>query len=148
MFFMPPCVQLFWSHFSHFLESPIWFSTLCLKFILAPVSSFRRDITFTTSGAYLKVFRTKSIQFKQSPPPVISNSILCPVTALRSYFKLVPAASDSPVFLAPHCFSFTPVLAQHLNLFLKRCVSFIGKDRSHFSSCSFKKGVPRSHRIH
>ena len=31
------CMQLFWSHF---LESPIWFRTLCLKFIPAPVSSF------------------------------------------------------------------------------------------------------------
>ena len=112
----------------------------------------RRDITFTTSGAYLKVFKSKNIQFKQrileSPLPVIPNSILCPVTVLRFYFKLVPAASDSPVFLAPLCSSFTPVLARHFNLFLMRCVSFIGKDRSHFSLCSFKKGVPRSHQIH
>ena len=27
----------------------------------------RRDITFTASGAYLKVFRTKTIQFRQLP---------------------------------------------------------------------------------
>ena len=104
----------------------------------------RRDITFTASGAYLKVFRTKTIEFKQRileiPLPVIPNSILCPVTALTSYFKLVPAVSDSPVFLAPHRSSFAPVLARHFNLFLKRCVSFIGKDPSHFSSRSFRKG--------
>lgn len=40
VFFMPACMQLFWSHFSPFLESPIWFRTLCLKSILAPNSSF------------------------------------------------------------------------------------------------------------
>ena len=104
----------------------------------------RRDTTFTASGAYLKVFRTKTIQFKQRileiPLPVIPNSILCPVTALTSYFKLVPAASHYPVFLAPHRSSFTPVLAWHFNLFLKRCVSFIGTDPSHFSSRSFRNG--------
>ena len=96
-----------------------------------------RDIAFTASGAYLGVFRTKTIQFKQRileiPLPVIPNSILCPGTALTSYFKLVPAASDSPVFLAPHRSSFATILARHFNLFLKRCVS-------HFSSRSFRKG--------
>ena len=40
MFFMPACVQLFWSHFSHFSEFQIWFRILCLKSNLAPVSSF------------------------------------------------------------------------------------------------------------
>ena len=105
-----------------------------------------RDITFTASGAYLQVFKTKTIQFKQKvleiPLPVIPNSILCPVTALTTYFSLVPASSASPVFLAPHGSGFMPVLAWHFNLFLKRCVSSmtIGKDLSHFSSRSFRKG--------
>ena len=103
-----------------------------------------RDITFTAAGAYLHVFKTKTIQFKQKileiPLPVIPNSILCPVTALTTYFTLVPASSNSPVFLAPHGSGFTPVLARHFNLFLKRCVSSIGEDPSHFSLCSFRKG--------
>ena len=136
----------------HFLVAFLRISNL-VPYTLSKVHSstsfflHRRDITLTASGAYLNVFRTKTIQFKQRileiPLLVIPNSILCPVTALRSYFKLVPAASDSPVFLAPHCSSFPPVLARHFNLFLRCCVSFIGKDPSHFSSCSFKKGVPR-----
>ena len=100
------------------------------------------DITFTAAGAYLHVFKTKTIQFKQKileiPLPVIPNSILCPVTALTTYFTLVPASSNSPVFLAPHGSGFTPVLARHFNLF--RCVSSIGEDPSHFSSRSFRKG--------
>ena len=104
----------------------------------------RRDITFTASGAYLQVFKTKTIQFKQKileiPLPVIPNSILCPVTALTTYFSLVPASSASPVFLAPHGSGFMPVLARHFNLFLKCCVSSIGEDLSHFSSHSFRKG--------
>ena len=104
----------------------------------------QRDITFTASGAYLHVFKTKTIQFKRKileiPLPVIPNSILCPVTTLTTYFSLVPASSDSLVFLAPYSSGFTPVLARHFNLFLKRCVSSIGEDPSHFSSPSFRKG--------
>ena len=82
----------------------------------------RRDITFTASGAYLHVFKTKTIQFKQKilEIPVIPNSILCPVTARTTYFSLVPASSDSQVFLAPHGSGFMPVLARHFNLFPKR----------------------------
>ena len=97
----------------------------------------RRDISFTASGAYLHVFKTETIQFKQRileiPLPVIPNSILCPVNTLTTYFRLVPASYDSLVFLAPHGSGFTPVLARHFSLFLKRCVSSIGEDPSHFS---------------
>lgn len=74
----------------------------------------RRDITFTASGAYLRVFKTKTIQFKQRileiPLPLIPNSILCPVNPLATYFAVVPATPDSPVFLAPHGSGFTPLL--------------------------------------
>lgn len=104
----------------------------------------RRDITFTPSGAYLQIFKTKIIQFKQRiveiPLPFIPNSIMCPVTALANYFKLVHASPESPVFLAPHGSGFTPVLGRHFNLFLKHCVSSIGEDPSHFSLRSFNKG--------
>ena len=102
------------------------------------------NITFTASGAYLHVFKTKTIQFKQKileiPLPIIPGSILCPVAALTTYFRLVPASSNSPVFLAPHGSGFTPILAQHFNLFLNRCVSSIGEDPLHFSLRSFRKG--------
>lgn len=101
-----------------------------------------RGITFTASGAYLHVFKTKTTQLKQRileiPFPVIPKSILCPVTALTTYFMLVSASSDSAVFLAPHSSGLTPVLAQHFNSFLKCCC--IGEDPSHFSLCSFRKG--------
>ena len=108
----------------------------------------RRDITFTASGAYLHVFKTKTIQFKQKileiPLPVIPNSILCPEAALTTYFSLIPASSDSPVFLAPHGSGFTPFLAGHFNLFLKCCISSIGEDPSHFHHAVSEKGVPPS----
>ena len=50
----------------------------------------RQDVYFTASGAVLRVYRTKTIEFKQRvldiPLPFIPNSILCPVTALKKYF--------------------------------------------------------------
>ena len=104
---------------------------------------YRKDITFTVSGAYRRVYRTKTIQFKQRileiPLPFIPNSILCPVTALTTYFALVPAALDSPVFVVPHGSGLTPILARHFNSFLKHCIESIGEDPLQFSPRSFRK---------
>ena len=90
MFFMSACVPLFWSQFSHFLESPIWLRTLCLKSILALVSFFVVGILLSQP----LVLRILKISL-----PDIPNSILCSVTALTTYFT---------VFLAPHGSGFTP----------------------------------------
>ena len=144
MFFMPASVQLFWSHFSHFSEFPLWFRILCLMSILAPVSSFVVGILLSQPLVLIFTFLRPrhSVQAKDlgDTLPVIPNSILCPEAALTTYFSLIPASSDSPVFLAPHGSGFTPFLAQHFNLFLKCCVSSIGEDPTHFSSRSFRKG--------
>ena len=73
----------------------------------------RQDVYFTASGAVLRVYRTKTIQFKQRvldiPLPFIPNSILCPVTAIKKYFCTVPALDSSPLFIS--------ITAGRLNLF-------------------------------
>ena len=108
----------------------------------------RRDITFTASGAYLHVFKTKTIQFKQKileiPLPVIPNSILCPVTALTTYFSLVPASSDSQAFLAPHGSGFTPILAGISICFSSIEFRLLARIPCIFHRTVSEKGVPPS----
>ena len=109
----------------------------------------RRDITFTASGAYLHVFKTKTIQFKQKileiPLPVIPNSILCPEAALTTYFSLIPASSDSPVFLAPHASGFTPFLAPGISIcFSSVAFRLLTRIARIFHRAVSEKGVPPS----
>ena len=80
-----------------------------LPYSLADLQSERayfltsNDVRFTSSGAILRVYRTKTIHFSQRvleiPLPFISNSILCPVSALLSYFRAVQAPANSPLFV-------------------------------------------------
>ena len=81
----------------------------------------REDVSFTASGVVLRVYRTKTIQFKQRaqeiPLPFIPNSVLCPVTALQSYFRAVPSQASSPLFVVNHFGSLQPLLAAHFNRF-------------------------------
>jgi len=104
----------------------------------------RRDVTYATTGCFLRVHKTKTLQFREDifdiPIPHISNSILCPVTALRLYCHLVPAAPDSPLFVLPGPQGNVPVLVNHFNAFLKRCIGGLGLDSRQFSSRSFRKG--------
>ena len=103
-----------------------------------------QDVSFIASGAVLKVYRTKTIQFKQRileiPFPFIPNSALCPVTALNNYFRTVPTLASSPLFIANHAGSFRPLLAAHLNRFFKACITTVGLKPDNFSSCSFHQG--------
>jgi len=62
------------------------------------------------------------------------------VSALRRYCDLVPASSDSPLFVLPGQLGHAPLLVNHFNLFLKQCISNLGLDSNQFSSRSFRKG--------
>ena len=116
----------------------------------APKSALRsqrvkhQDVYFTASGAVLRVYRTKTIQFKQHvldiPLPFIPNSILCPVTALKKYFCTVPALDSSPLFIVQHGRSLKPILATHFNRFFKSSITTVGLDPDSFSSRSFRQG--------
>ena len=104
----------------------------------------RNDDSFTSSGAILRVYRTKTIQFSQRvleiPLPFIPNSILCPVSALLSYFRAVPAPAKSPLFVINQHGIFKPILAAHFNRFLKSCIISLGLPPSNFSCRSFRQG--------
>ena len=107
----------------------------------------RRDISFMASGAVLRVYRTKIIQFHQRvleiPLPFIPRSVLCPVTALRSYLFLVPAHSTSPLFVLPHGRLLRPIFALQFDQFFKSCISVVGLCPSQYSSRSFRRGERR-----
>ena len=103
----------------------------------------RQDVSFTAPGAVLRVYRTKTIQFKQRVLeillPFIPNSVLCPVTALK-YFCTVPTLPSSPLFIVNQDGSFRPLLTAHFNQFFKACISTVGLKPDHFSSHSFRQG--------
>ena len=104
----------------------------------------RQDVSFTATGAVLRVYRTKTIQFKQRvleiPLPYIPNSVMCPVTALKQYFSTVPNFASSPLFMVNHSGSFKPILAAHFNRFFKSCITTVGLEPGNFSSRSFRQG--------
>ena len=103
-----------------------------------------QNVSFAESGAALRVYRTKTTQFKQRileiPLPFIPNSVLCPVTALTNYFCTVPTLASSPLFIVNHGGSFRPLLATHFNRFFKACITTVGLKPDHFSSRSFCQG--------
>lgn len=63
----------------------------------------RSDVSFSASGAILRVYRTKAIQFNQRaleiPLPLIPNSVLCPVSAFQTLLSIVPAPPSAPLFI-------------------------------------------------
>ena len=103
-----------------------------------------QDVSITASGAVLRVYRTKTIQFKQRvleiPLPFIPNYVLCPVTALNNYFCTVPTLPSSPLFIVSQDGSFRSLLVTHFNRFFKACVTTVGLKPDNFSSRSFRQG--------
>ena len=99
--------------------------------VAASASSFncdlhlaQRGITFTDSGALLRIKWSKTWQFKEGiriiPLPSIPNSPLCPVLAIYHYFALLSAPSVAPFFCLPTSHSllvgFTQLTATSLHL--------------------------------
>ena len=113
----------------------------------APVLS-RKDVSFSDSGALLSIRHTKTIQFceriLQIPIIRISNSILCPVTALEKLMSLslgkqIPDVA--PLFSYPvsdyqHDWITHSVFVSKLRSVLSSC----GLQASKFSGHSFRRG--------
>ena len=104
------------------------------------------DIKFTDSGALLGIKWSKTRQFKEGahliPLPRIPNSPLCPVSAIRHYFTLVPAPSVAPFFCLPtdQRPGFTPLTATYFTSSLKRLIVTLGLDAANYSPHSFRRG--------
>ena len=75
----------------------------------------RNDVSFTSSGAILRVYRTKTIQFSQCVLEILLPFI---AKSLLSYFRTVPAPANSPLFVINQ-HGIKPILAWHFNKFLK-----------------------------
>ena len=88
----------------------------------------RSDVSFSATGAILRVYRTKTIQFNQRALeirlPLIPNSVLCPVSALQTLLSIVPAPTSKPPFIIPTGNGIK--LAHHFNRFLKSCARATG----------------------
>lgn len=152
------CFQLFdWTNSLHvrihaaFLDA--FFSFLRISNLVPYKSSdlgsnkayflIRSDVSFSAAATVLRVYRTKTIQFHQCvleiPLPLIPNSILCPVSALKNYISLVPAPLESPLFMISEGSGIKPFRASHFNRFFKSCVRATGFIPQYFSSRSFRQ---------
>ena len=121
--------------------------------VTASASSFncdmhlaRQDIKFTDSGALLRIKWSKTRQFQEGVHiislPSIPNSSLCPVTAVRHYFALVPAPPVAPFFCLPTDRSpgFTPLTASYFTTSLKRPLASLGLNPANYSPHSLRQG--------
>ena len=121
--------------------------------VAASASSFncdmhltRQDIKFTDSGALLRIKWSKTRQFQEGihiiPLPSIPNSSLCPVSAIRHYFALVPAPPVAPLFCIPVGRSpgFTPLTASYFTTSLKSLLASLGLNPANYSPHSFRRG--------
>ena len=104
----------------------------------------RSDVEFAKDSAILKVYRTKTLLFKNRilsvPIPAIPNSNLCPVTALRNHTSLNPAPLGELLFTVRDKDLYRPVSGRGANVFLKRCVESLGWSSDMFSMHSFRRG--------
>ena len=110
----------------------------------ASLGVLRKDVSIAHDGAVLRVYRTKTLLFKDRmlsiPIPAVPKSILCPVAALKKYMSLVPAQPDDPLFMVPANDNYQPISGKTANDFLKKCIDFLGLDRRVYSMHSFRRG--------
>ena len=104
----------------------------------------RGDLKFTESGAVLRIRWTKTLQHKQGilmvPLPSIPGSDLCPISAIKHFFKLVPAPQSAPFFCLPTSSGLRPITAHTFTSSLKKLISDIGLDPKDYSPHSFRRG--------
>ena len=91
-----------------------------------------------------KKLKIKRRQYREGiflvPLPLIPDSELCPITAIRYYFSLVPAPSRYPFFCVPHERRLSPLTSYtFLNTF-KKLVSVLELDPRNYSPHSFRHG--------
>ena len=110
----------------------------------------RGDIKFTDSGAVLRIKWSKTRQHQEGihviPLPSIPHSSLCPMSALRRYFALVPASDTSPFFCFPsrRGSAVFPLTVHYFTTTLKRVIAGLGAglglNPANYSPHGFRKG--------
>ena len=105
----------------------------------------RGDILFFTDWAIIINRWSKTIQFSQRiltiPLPHIAQHPLCPYTALKHAFRLVPAPLSGPAFIIPASTGgLTPLTYGKFDSLLKLLAAKTNMDPSQVSGHSFRSG--------
>ena len=105
----------------------------------------RGSVSFTSSGAFLTVTRTKTRQAGDTaliiPVPRIPGSPLCPTFALQCLLRAVPAPDTSPLFTFTSSSSHLAcITSKSLNDGIKHLASLISLDPQDFSGHSLRRG--------
>ena len=104
----------------------------------------RRDIMFFANWAIVINRWSKTIQFSQRiltiPLPRIDQHPLCPYTALKHAFNLVPAPLSGPAFVVPASRGLIPLTYGKFDSMLKSLAAAINLDPSQISGHSFRSG--------
>ena len=119
---------------------------------LAPVSpkSFdptrhflRGDVIFGHPGAHIILKWAKSMQSSSKHQviqiPLLPQSPLCPVTALKHLLHSVPAPSSAPLFLLPRPSGLSVLTAPMISACLSKIITGLGLNPSHFGFHSFRR---------
>ena len=104
----------------------------------------RGDIVFFADWAIVINRSSKTIQFSQRiltiPLPRIAQHPLCPYTALKHAFHLVPAPLSGPAFVVPTSRGLIPLTYRQFDSMLKLLAAAINLDPSQVSGHSFRSG--------
>ena len=104
----------------------------------------RGDIVFFADWAIVINRWSKTIQFSQRiltiPLPRINQHPLCPYTALKHAFNLVPAPLSGPAFVVPASRGLVPLTYGKFDSMLKSLAAVINLDPSQVSGHSFRSG--------
>ena len=104
----------------------------------------RKDITFLTGGATLRISHSKTIQCAEReaviPVPHIPGSPFCPCTALLLVYKLVTASDEAPLLCYPSPSGPRPLSYQMFISRLKAILIGLGVDHTKYAGHSFRRG--------
>lgn len=104
----------------------------------------RQDIECKNGILIVNFNWSKTIQFgeRSLQIPLVHNpsSPLCPVSAYQSMCQNFKVSKDSPAFMIQCDGKLKPVSYYMFNTFLKKCISQIGLEPSHFSTHSLRRG--------
>ena len=104
----------------------------------------RGDVSCKDGTLFVSFRWTKTRQFGGEslviPLSPIPGSFLCPVRAYNTMCSLIPAGSESPVFVLPLSMGSSPILYKDFHTVLRCLLTKRGHEASLFSSHSFRRG--------